>query len=206
MLVRLVMKLLLDRLENSDAPGAVLGGAHNDGRCFRVKLGDAFQECLDGHLGFGGRLFVGFGENQGEGHATASQPSDKIDVDALWLKAGVDQHKHPPEVFALFKVVADRFVEVDFFALGDLGVAVAGQVDEAPRIIHHEEIEELGLSRSRRNLGEAILIGEHVDHRRLANVRPANEGELRAVPVRGGCDVAGAQMEDGGLDLHGMKG
>lgn len=108
---------------------------------------DAVEKYLDGRFRFSRRLLVSLGKNQGEGDFALAQPADKRDIDGLGREPGVDQDEQEPEVWALFKVVAHRFVEIDFFAFGDFGVAVAREVHETPRFVHHEKVEELGFPR-----------------------------------------------------------
>lgn len=121
--------------------------------------GHGGEEGFHGGLRFGGGLLVCLGENEREGHGAFSQPVDEIDIDALRGDAGIDEGEDAAEVFPGFQVVAYGFVEIDFFTPGDLGEAVSRKIDEAPILVHDEEVQQLGFPRGRGDFGEAILVG-----------------------------------------------
>jgi hypothetical protein len=165
-------------------------------------LAHGFEKNFNIGAGFGGGLFVGLGENEREGCAGGAEPGDEIEIDGLWRKPGVDENEDALEVLALFEVVADEFVEVEFLVFGGFGEAVSGEIDEAPRAIHEEEVEEPGFAGGGGDFGEGALVGEHVDHRGFPDIGAADEGEFGLVPFRASTDAGGADDEFGGLDLH----
>src|SRR5690606_24170380 len=90
--------------------------------------------------------------------------------------------------------------------LGDLGEAVSRQVAEADRVLAPArlqlQVEEIQPPRATRRGGDArqsLLLREAVDHRRLADVRAADEGHLRKwfprplLPLRGALDELGSE-------------
>ena len=100
------------------------------------------------------RLFVDFCEDEREGHLAGFHPLNEGEVDRLRGQAGVDQDKNVTEEFAFLDVVADGFVEIEALLLGNLGVAVAGQIDERPVAVDREKIDELRLAWLVGNFGE----------------------------------------------------
>ena len=77
-----------------------------------------------------GRLLIDFGEDQAEGYVAAFHPLDEGEIDDLRGQPGVDQDEDVAQKFAFLDVVADSFVEIKTLLLGDLGIALAGQIDE----------------------------------------------------------------------------
>ena len=73
------------------------------------------------------------------------------------------------------------------------GVAVAGQIDEVERAaVDLEPVEQARAARRARRAREAVLTGERVDQARLADVRAADDRDLRQP---GGGKSAGAAAE-----------
>jgi len=81
-------------------------------------------------------------------------------------------------------VVCRRAVELRDVFSRTLGVAVARQVHKPPRLAHREKIDELGKTRGGRNARQPLDARQRVQQRRLADVRTADEGELRQRLVR----------------------
>jgi len=75
---------------------------------------------------------------------------------------------------------------------------VARQVHQPPRLVHREKIDELGEPRRRRDARQNPLAREHVQQRRLADVRAADEGELRQRLVRARIQVRRVAIKNGG--------
>jgi len=79
-----------------------------------------------------------------------------------------------------------------------LRVTVARQIHQPPRLAHCEKIDELRETRRGRDTRQDSLAREHVQQRRLADVRAANEGELRQRLVRARIQVRRAAIKNGG--------
>lgn len=77
------------------------------------------------------------------------------------------------------KVFGNELVELVTQFLGDLGVAIAREVDEAPVVVDFEEVDLAGPAGSLGDPGEAVLVGEEINQGRLADVGATDEGELR---------------------------
>ena len=78
-----------------------------------------------------------------------------------------------------------------------LGVAVAGQVHQAPLLVQLEEVQQLGAARGLGGARQGALAGEAVDGAGFAGVGAAGEGHLEA-RVRGALfHVLGAFQEAG---------
>ena len=103
--------------------------------------------------------------------------------------AGVDEDESAAEVFSFEEVFGDELVELVAQFLRDLGVTVAGEIDEAPGVVDFEEVDLAGATGSFGNPGEAGLVGEHVDQRGFSDIGATNEGELRERRARGGFEA-----------------
>src|SRR5690606_17166905 len=137
-----------------------------------------------------------------EGRLGGGQPADEFEVEGLRGQPRVDQHKDVGEVGTPLQVIGHGLVELVAFALGDLGVAVAGQVHEAPAVVDGEEVDQAGLAGRAGDLGEAAVAGEEIDQRGFTDVGSTDKGELGPVVHRAGGQVRGAGVENGGEYLH----
>src|SRR5678816_3609148 len=89
------------------------------------------------------------------------------------------------------EIGGDHLLPAGALRLRNPGVSVAGKVGQADRaalslLLQHgvEEVEGAGATRRVRDPDQLPATGERVDHRRLAHVAPADEGDLRRVGRR----------------------
>ena len=100
-------------------------------------------------------------------------------------------------------VVGDELRELAALRLRGAGVAVARQVDQIPAVVDAEVVDEPRLAGGRRDLGQPLAAGEHVDERRLAHVAASDEGDVAQVVLRNLRDALRGAFEFGFGDLHG---
>ena len=81
-------------------------------------------------------------------------------------------------VLAFEQVALDHLRPVLADPVGDLGVAVAGQVDERAAAVELEHVDQLRASRGVADAGQLLGVGEGVDERRLPDVGPTDERHL----------------------------
>ena len=123
---------------------------------------------------------VELGGDHGVGHAVGPQPLEHLLVERGRTDRAVDQHEHLHEVLAFEQVALDHLRPVLADPVGDLGVAVAGEVDERAASLELEHVDQLGAPRRVADPGQLLGVGEGVDERRLADVGPSDERDLGA--------------------------
>ena len=118
------------------------------------------------------RQLVRLGEDDAKRHPALAQPIDKLAVDALLLVADVDEDKEVDELFALEDIARDHLLQAALRRLRarPLGVAIARKVHQIPLVVDNEVVDEQGLARLRRRLGQSLAVGEHIDQTRLATL------------------------------------
>ncbi len=81
------------------------------------------------------------------------------------------------------QIIVDQEAPFLDHVLGRLGKAIAGHVDqpEQQRIADVEEVQFLRPPRRVRCARQAVAIGQRVEQRRLADIRPPGKGDLRHV-------------------------
>ena len=84
----------------------------------------------------------------------------KFEIHFLRRETRVDQGKHPLQRGALAEIIAHGGVKFNAISFGNLGVTVAGEVDETPRVVDREKIDQLGFTRQIGNEGEIFFLGE----------------------------------------------
>lgn len=178
------------------------GGLQNDGFSGTEFL-HGFLKKVDVFLHYLGFHLVGFGKDEGEGDFAFDEPADELQVELLGRVACVDEDKGAAEVFAFEKVFGDEFIELVPHRFRDLGVAVSGQVNEAPGVVDFEEVDFAGPAGGLGDAGESILVGEKIDQGGFADIGPPDEGKLRKLGGRAAVELGGALDEFGGLDSHG---
>ena len=93
----------------------------------------------------------------------------------------VKEHEEAVEVLPIEDVVPNHTIKLLPYGFRNLREAVAWEVDEVPRLINDEMVDELCFPRRGRDLSQSILLGKHIDEGGLANVGTPNEGHLWAV-------------------------
>lgn len=124
-----------------------------------------------------------------------SQELNEGQVYLLWGDAAVDEEKKIKERLALPDVSVNHALEFLLHDLAALREAVAGEVDEIPLLVDEEMVDEDGLSRRERSLGEACAASEHVDETALSHVTAPDKGKLRFAVCWTLCNVAAACNE-----------
>ena len=101
-------------------------------------------------------------------------------VDALLFVADVDEDKEVDELFALEDIARDHLLQAALRRLRarPLGVAIARKVHQIPLVVDNEVVDEQGLARLRRRLGQSLAVGEHIDQTRLAHIGSSDKGKL----------------------------
>ena len=95
-----------------------------------------------------------------------------------WLVPRVnDLHAEVNESRAL-EVVLHELAPAVALSLGDLGVAIARQVDEVELSVDLEVVDLRGLARGRAHAGKVLAVHDPVDDRGFADVRPPCKREL----------------------------
>jgi hypothetical protein len=92
--------------------------------------------------------------------------------------AGVYQQVDPLQAWASAQVRPAEILELLRRTAGDLGEAVAGQVDEPQPLVEQEEVDLPRPSGGGGGAGEAVAADQTVDQRGLSYVRPPGEGDL----------------------------
>src|ERR1035441_2780183 len=119
-------------------------------------------------------------------------------MSCLRREAGVEYRKDQAEVRALLQVIVHGLVEPGTVLPRNLGEAVSRQIHQPPTSVDREEVNELGKPRGGRDAGQSLLACEHVQQRGLADVRAADEGELRQRLVRTRIQIRRAAIKNGG--------
>ena len=139
-----------------------------------------------GDLGEFGRLdLVGLGQDQAIADRRLVEHVHDLAIDILDAVPRIDQHQRPLEHVAPAQEVVDQEAPLPDDVLGRLGEAVAGHVDqpERERLADVEEVELLRPPRRVRRARQAVAVGQRVEQRRLADVRPARERHFGHVGV-----------------------
>lgn len=193
--------------EGEDLGAAALGRGRTgeDGGLRVGGLRHGGAEAVDRVAGVLGGLLVDLGKDEGEGQLVRAHPVDELEVHLLRLVAGVDQHEGAAQRRALAEIIAHGGVEELALGLGDMRIAVARQVDEAPGAVDREEIDQLRLARQVGDLREVLLLRQQVDQGRLADVGAADEGEFRQHGMRARGEVGRADGKGGGLDFQAIS-
>ena len=108
-------------------------------------------------------------------------------------------HLHAPEDIRLY-----HFLEFGAVGFRTLGVAVAGEIDDIPGVVYEEMVDEHGLAGGGRGHGHAFFAHKHIDKRRLAHIRAADESIFVTVDDRSRytAHVGRTYEETCGVDNH----
>ena len=98
--------------------------------------------------------------------------------------AYVYEHKCIDKLFTLKDIRRYHLVEFLLHSLRALGKSVARKVYKIPVVVDYEMIDEQRLAWGGRSLGKSLVISEHIDKARLANVGTADEGEFGLCVLR----------------------
>ena len=96
----------------------------------------------------------------------------------------IDKHKQIDELPTLQDVGGNHLFKFLLHDLRAFCIAVARQVDKIPLVVDVEMIDEQRFSGRGRCLGQILMIGEHVDQARLADVRPSDKRKFWFVILR----------------------
>lgn len=152
---------------------------------------------------FGAAQLVGFSEDDAEGDVALSEPTHEFQVNLLGFMTAVDKEEEVGELCALEDVSRDDFFQACAFGLTSFGKAVAGQIHEIPfSTIDDEVVDEQGLARLCRGLGQLTVICQHVDEAGFAHVGASNESIFRTLMDRALADELAALDVCGVLDGH----
>ncbi|MNC19651.1 hypothetical protein D3C75_675860 [compost metagenome] len=154
---------------------------------------------------------VGLGQQDVHGQAAGQRPVEHQAVELGQRMADVHQQDHADQAVAAAQVGLEVALPVLLERDRYLGVAVAGQVDQAALVVETEEVEQLGPPRGLRGTRQTG-VGQGVHRAGLAGVGAPGEGHLvthvrrTLVDLRGALDEGGllTQTEDGILDGHGV--
>ncbi len=116
--------------------------------------------------------------------------------------ATVNQHKKIGHLHTVEDIPFDYALQAVAVILAAAGIAIAGQIDYIPAVVHQKVIDKHGLSRGRRSHGKSFAAGEHIDERRLTYVRASDKGILVAALGRALAYTAVAYYKAGGIDEH----
>ena len=197
---------MFDVVEEGVAAVAGERGGEEHGRQLLPEFGEGFLHGFDVGHHFALFFLVSLGEDDGEGDAVGAEERDEFEVDTLGRDAAVDEHIDVGEGLAVEEIVAHHGAPFLTRGLGGAGVAVAGEVDKVPLIVDEEMINKLGLAGAARGFGESLDTGEHIDERRLADIRASDEGVLGATVVGALAVVGAADAESGTFDVHRLAG
>ena len=149
--------------------------------------------------------FVKLGKHYAERHAVLAEPLHKLQVNLLWLESAVDKHKEVGHLLTLEHIVLDNALELLAAVFAAAGITIAWQVNDVPLVVDEEVVYKQRLARSGRCLSQALVVGEHIDKRRLAHVGAANKRILGLVPSRALGVVGVTNLKFRGLDIHRFK-
>lgn len=113
---------------------------------------------------------ISLGENQTKGHLRLPQPLYEFEVDLLWLMSTIYKHKKVSQTGAFQNIIFYDLLKGLTRLLAHFGVSVARQVDQVPKVVDLEMIDQLSLSRPTRSLGQTLSLGKHIDQAALADV------------------------------------
>ena len=123
-----------------------------------------------------------------------------MDEAIVWLKKCPNPmpEESEVEIRPMFEVIGHCLVEFRHVLARHMGVAVTRQVDQAPGLVHREDIDQLGVPRRGRNARQLRFARQHVQERGLAHVGPADEGKFRQGLVRTRIEIRSAAVKCGG--------
>ena len=90
--------------------------------------------------------------------------------------ATVNEDEEQNELLTLQYIVLDHPSQTVTAVLAEACVAVAGEVNEVPRVVDDEVIDELRLPWLLRSHRQSLACGEHIDERRLPHIGSPDEG------------------------------
>ena len=112
----------------------------------RQRRGVALELALylqQGGLGGTELQFVGLGHEDMDGHVGLGGPFEHQQVEILERMADVHHQYQPHQHLAFGQIVVQVFLPLVALALGHLGVAVAGQVHQAPFVVQGKKVDQL---------------------------------------------------------------
>ena len=127
---------------------------------------------------------------------------DKIEVDLLRIEPGIDQHEQENHRLPFLHVIGNQLRELPALVFRNARIAVSGQIDQIPLRIDFKMIDQPGFTGSRGNFGQSRTIGQHVDQRRFADVRAADQRKFRQTVRRTLAQLLAADSKNGGRDVH----
>jgi len=108
--------------------------------------------------------------------------------------ARVDQHEQIVHLAAAPHIIHDQFGKAAPLSLRHPSIAVPGQVDQIPRVVDQEVIDQAGFARSSRDLGQRPL-HQHVDQRRFSHVAAPDKCEFNHPVIGNLLQFAAAELE-----------
>ena len=123
--------------------------------------------------------FVRLGEDDAERDAVLAQPFDELHVYLLWLVAGVYQDEQVGHLFPPQDIGRDDALQFFLLFLSYFRIAVPREVHEKPLLVDKEMVDEQGLSRGGRGLGQFFMVGQHVDQAGFAYIGTPDERVFR---------------------------
>ena len=97
--------------------------------------------------------------------------------------ANIHDDDDPAQLAGMDEVVLNQFLPLSSLLFGNLGIPVAGQIDEGEVVIDHEEIELPGPPGSGTSAGNRT-VEQPVDERRFPDVRAPGKGNFRVWQFR----------------------
>lgn len=175
---------LVDIFQHFFGAETVLGRGDKDRWQFLPCLQENLLVCVHVHLDLAVAQFVGFCEDDGEGHFVLSAPLHKLKVDLLRLEARIDEYEERDELLAIEAVALDHLTERVALCLPRARKTIARQVHQMPLLRltvgrDEEMIDGERLARFLGCLGQTIVMREHVDERRLSHIASPDKGVLR---------------------------
>jgi hypothetical protein len=116
--------------------------------------------------------------------------------------ADVDDMDGHTKIAGGMKIPFHELGEVLLLFLGDLGVAVSGQVDEEEQAVDVEDDDETRLAGHRADPRQSPIVAQCVDERGFPDVRAAHHDDFRTFRRGEAGEVTGDRMESGPSEIH----
>ena len=142
---------------------------------------------------------VRLGEHELIGLRRAIQRVHDFDVVRFGAVTRIDQQEHTLEAGPASQIIAHEFGPARDVGLRRLGVAVAGQIDEAHGLAKREEIQLARAPWFAGGAHEILAPEQRVHETRFADIRPARERHFRPIRGRQMVKARSATLESSGL-------
>ena len=141
--------------------------------------------------------FVGLGQKDMHRHLGLLAPIEHQAVELLERMADIHHQDQAVQALSLLQVTVKGLLPVAFNLFGNLGVTVAGEVDQTSLVIQFKQVDHLGAARGFAGAGQALDITNDIESARFAGVGAPGKGDLNTLVCRQLIQPVGADQKLG---------